>query len=101
MNTSSKDYVKDYDIQCFELAPDQERQGRHNIGAPESLVNAGIPGGEHRWEEGKARIGPGAMASKEQQVIRDLAVENDEKENEGGKASKQSEEESLPPLGRG
>ncbi|XP_036030796.1 protein BEX4 [Onychomys torridus] len=34
------------------------------------------------------------MASKEQQVIKDLAVQNEEKENKKGKASKQSEEES-------
>ncbi|KAL1766092.1 hypothetical protein HispidOSU_002453 [Sigmodon hispidus] len=32
------------------------------------------------------------MASKEQQVIKDLAVQKDEKENGGGKASKRSEE---------
>ena len=35
----------------------------------------------------------GIMASKEQQVLKDLAVQNDEKDHAGRKASKQREEE--------
>ncbi|XP_041492672.1 protein BEX4 [Microtus oregoni] len=39
------------------------------------------------------------MASKEQQVLKDLAVQNDEKDHAGRKASKQREEEELQLLG--
>ncbi|OBS58160.1 hypothetical protein A6R68_10706 [Neotoma lepida] len=53
------------------------------------------PGGEHCLEEEKARMGQGVMASKEQEVIKDLAVQNEEKKNKRGKASKKSEEESY------
>ncbi|XP_057616324.1 protein BEX4 [Chionomys nivalis] len=35
------------------------------------------------------------MASKEQQVLKDLAVQNDERDHAGRKASKQREEEEL------
>lgn len=38
--------------------------------------------GENREEEETARIGPGAMASKEEQAVKNLNVENAKKENE-------------------
>lgn len=56
-------------------------------------VPRSIPGGEYILEKGKAKIGTGVMASKEPQVIKDLALQNNKKD-EGKKASQQCEEES-------